>query len=364
MPDGAPRLPVDPDLRFASLPPAEMYRGGPWWTALTEKVLARAWHVVATTDEVEAKDTALPVTLLEGALDEPLVLTRDRKERLHCLSNVCTHRGKVVATGGGPTKQLQCAYHGRTFALDGSFRAAPGFEGVPGFPGPSDDLRRLAVATWGPLVFASLDPDLPFEEWIAPLRDRLGWFDVAAARRDPAACRDHFVEAHWALYAENFLEGFHVPFVHAALARAIDAKDYRVETLPHGVLQVGVAREGEIAFDPPAGAEEHGQRVAAFWLWLFPTTMVNVYPWGISVNVLQPLGPARTRIRYLTFVTRDDLRGRGAGADLGRVEDEDASVVESVARGVRSRLWRPGRYSPANERGVHHFHRLLAGRLG
>jgi len=30
-----------------------------------------------------------------------------------------------------------------------------------------------------------------------------------------------------------------------------------------------------------------------------------------------------------------------------------------VQRVLRSRLYRDGRYSPAHERGVHHFHRLL-----
>jgi len=34
--------------------------------------------------------------------------------------------------------------------------------------------------------------------------------------------------------------------------------------------------------------------------------------------------------------------------------------VSAVQKGVRSRLYRGGRYSPAQERGVHHFHRLLA----
>ena len=38
----------------------------------------------------------------------------------------------------------------------------------------------------------------------------------------------------------------------------------------------------------------------------------------------------------------------------------DEAVVESVQRGVRSRLYARGRYSPAREAGVHHFHRLLA----
>jgi choline monooxygenase len=49
----------------------------------------------------------------------------------------------------------------------------------------------------------------------------------------------------------------------------------------------------------------------------------------------------------------------GAGAALDRVEEEDEAVVEAVQRGVRSRLYTRGRYSPTRERGVHHFHRLL-----
>ena len=51
--------------------------------------------------------------------------------------------------------------------------------------------------------------------------------------------------------------------------------------------------------------------------------------------------------------------GRGAGADLDRVEREDEAVVEAVQRGVRARLYGRGRYSPDREAAVHHFHRLL-----
>ena len=50
---------------------------------------------------------------------------------------------------------------------------------------------------------------------------------------------------------------------------------------------------------------------------------------------------------------------RGAGAELDRVEMEDEAIIESVQRGVRSRYYDRGRYSPSREQGVHHFHRLL-----
>ncbi|MFL5429257.1 MAG: SRPBCC family protein, partial [Myxococcales bacterium] len=59
------------------------------------------------------------------------------------------------------------------------------------------------------------------------------------------------------------------------------------------------------------------------------------------------------------FVLDASRRRRGAGADLDRVERVDEEIVEQVQRGVRSRLYDSGRYSPLREAGVHHFHRLL-----
>jgi choline monooxygenase len=354
---------VDPDVRLAATPPAEMYRAGAWFDAIAERVLARGWHAVAAADDVRARESAFPFTLLPGVLDEPLVLTRDARGALHCLSNVCTHRGNVVVTECGPARALRCGYHGRCFGLGGEFLSMPAFEDVPGFPSASDSLPRAAAATFGPLVFASLAPSAPFDALVAPIRERLAWIDFGAKRRDDAASRAYEIDANWMLYVDNYLEGFHVPFVHAGLAKALDATNYETELLPHGVLQTGFAAEGELAFEPPAGHPDASRRIAAYWYWLFPATMLNVYPWGLSLNVVEPLSASRTRVRYESWVLREDLRSRGAGGDLHSVEMEDEAVVQSVQRGLRSRLYRPGRYSPRHERGVHHFHRMLAAAL-
>jgi choline monooxygenase len=88
--------------------------------------------------------------------------------------------------------------------------------------------------------------------------------------------------------------------------------------------------------------------------------MFNVYPWGVSVNAVTPLAVDRTRVSFLPFVWDPSKRESGAGAGLDRVEREDEAIVEAVQRGVRSRLYDRGRYSPTRETGVHHFHRLLA----
>jgi choline monooxygenase len=123
---------------------------------------------------------------------------------------------------------------------------------------------------------------------------------------------------------------------------------------------VGVTHKPEDAFEIPESHPDHGRRIGGYYFWLFPCTMLNVYPWGVSVNVVLPLGPERCKVVYTTWVWDPARHDTGAGSSLDQVEMEDEAVVEACARGVRSSLYERGRYSPTRERGVHHFHRLLA----
>ena len=67
----------------------------------------------------------------------------------------------------------------------------------------------------------------------------------------------------------------------------------------------------------------------------------------------------RTRVAFRSYVGDASKLDDGAGGALDRVEAEDEAIVEAVQRGVRSRFYSRGRYSPTREQGVHHFHRLL-----
>jgi choline monooxygenase len=276
------------------------------------------------------------------------------------MSNVCTHRGTLVVEGPGHEQQLRCRYHGRRFALDGRFHSMPEFEKTANFPSPSDDLPQISLGAWTRFLMVSLAPAMAFEEVVAPMRDRLGTLPFRELVYDGAGARDYLVNANWALYLDNYLEGFHIPYVHSSLATTLDYGEYAVELERFSVLQVAIAKPGEPAFALPRTHPDHGRAVAAYYYWLFPTTMFNVYPWGVSVNAVTPLAVDRTRVSFLPFVWDSSKRDAGAGAGLDRVEREDEAVVESVQRGVRSRLYDRGRYSPAREGGVHHFHRLLA----
>lgn len=351
---------IDPDIRLASTLPAEVYTDPAVFERLRETVFARSWQLVADEGDLAESGKHHPVTLLPGLLDEPLLFTRDESDGLHCLSNVCTHRAALICDQAGHADPLQCRYHGRRFGLDGRFLSMPGFEQAKNFPRAEDNLAEVPFAAWRRLLFASVDPALPFETLIADLDARLGWLPIESARLDTSRSHDYELDANWILWCDNFLEGFHIPFVHPSLAPKLDFDSYETEVQAWSSVQVGIASGDDDIFDPPPGTPDHGRRIAGYYAWLYPGTVLNFYPWGISVNLVQPLALDRTRIRYLTYVWDETRLERGAGAGLHEVELQDQDIVASAWRGVRSRHYRRGRYSPQHEACVHHFHRLLS----
>ncbi|QDU66451.1 aromatic ring-hydroxylating oxygenase subunit alpha [Engelhardtia mirabilis] len=351
---------IDPEVSRAQTPPARFYRDAELHALVVERVFGRSWQMLADTLDVPDPRGVLPVTLLPGSLDEPLVVTRDDGQ-LRALSNVCTHRALCVAERASAARDLRCRYHGRRFGLDGRFLAAPGFEGAQDFPRPEDDLRGLQLERRGPWLFTSLDPSGPFDGWWGPIARRNAHLPWERLTRDRSRDRDFVLDAHWALYVENYLEGLHIPFIHPGLTQTLELGRYDYELFDSGVLQLGEAGQGDVAFEsPPEGHPDAGRSVAAWYWWLFPNLMVNVYPWGVSTNVIEPLGPARTQVRFRSYVWDPSKLDTGAGGDLVSVELEDEQAAESVQRGLASRLYGRGRYAPAHERGTHRFHRLVA----
>ena len=353
------RFTIDPDIARAQLPPGELYGDPQWHRAVLDRVFGRSWQLLHAVHEATAECNAVPVEL--GG--EPMVMTHG-DAGWNLLSNVCTHRGAIVASEPCRVRNLRCPYHGRRWRLDGALASAPGFEGAVDFPAERDNLARGSVATLGPWVFGSRYAHSTPPAWLRWMQERFHWVAWDRMAHDPSMDRSYDLDVNWALYVDNYLEGFHVPFVHPGLAKVLDPDDYRQELHPGGTLQIGIAREGEDHFDLPSDSVDASARVAGFYCWLFPNTMVNLYPWGASLNKVCPVGPQRTRIEYRRWIVDPSRLGQGAGGDLETVELEDQAVVRLAQRGVRSAMYPGGRYSPKHEVGLHHFHRLLSDLLG
>ncbi|MDP4151533.1 MAG: aromatic ring-hydroxylating dioxygenase subunit alpha [Bacteroidota bacterium] len=356
-----PRFDIDPDIAKARTPDTAFYTDPQLFREAKEKLFAPSWQFVGDTDQVRQPGDMVPFTLLADYLDEPLLLVRDQGNALHLLSNVCTHRGNILVHEPCSSPHIRCRYHGRQFHPDGKFRSMPEFKEVLDFPSPADDLARLPLFQWGKWLFTSPGLSSDPGHFLGDMIDRLRWLPFSDYQFRPDRSRDFSVKAHWALYCENYLEGFHIPFVHAGLNEVIDFGSYTTELFRYSNLQLGIAREDEDCFDLPPGSPDYGKKVAAYYFFIFPNLMFNFYPWGLSVNIVMPVSLRETRVAFRTYVADESRYDKGAGAGLDRVEGEDEEVVEAVQKGIRSRFYRHGRYSVTREQGTHHFHRIIAG---
>ncbi len=352
---------VNPDIALAKTISTDVYKSAAFHEMAKEKIFAHSWQFIGDTGMVGIPGSCHPFTLLEEFLDEPLLLTKDNQDNIHCMSNVCTHRGNILINEDCTAANLRCKYHGRLFELDGSFKSMPEFKEVKNFPTADDDLTRLPLFNWKKLLFTSLQPLFSSEMFFKDMMERVSWLPLDAFIFRPDLSKEYFINANWALYCENYLEGFHIPFVHGGLNSAIDFTDYSTELFyPFSSLQLGISKDGDNCFDIPASSPDHGRKVAAYYFWVFPNMMFNFYPWGLSINIIQPLTVDMTKVRFLQYVWKDHLRNKGAGADLDKVEMEDEEIVQQVQKGIQSRFYKQGRYSVTREKGTHHFHELLA----
>lgn len=352
------------DITQAETLPAAFYSSDVIFEDLKEKVFLTCWHWIGDMASITPlTKTVFPLVLSEKYLDEPLLIIRDENDVLHCVSNVCTHRGNLVVHHPGKQNQLQCMYHGRRFHLDGSFKAMPEFEDAKDFPRPCDDLYRFSIKTWLDHLFVNLKPSFDFNKITTVLDERVSFLPLQNFKFDQTLSKDYIVNCHWALYCDNYLEGFHIPFVHEDLNATLDYSSYSTEVYDYVNLQIGYSSGGEEVFELPHDHPDHGKSVAAYYYWVFPNMMFNFYPWGLSVNIVNPISKDKTKVQFLTYVYDETKLNEGAGALLDKVEREDEFVVEGVHKGLKSRFYNTGRFSPTREKGVHHFHSLIAKHL-
>ncbi len=353
------KLYVNPEIEIASTIPTEFYTSPEYYDLSREKIFAATWQYCLSAEELALSEQLVPHTLLPGMLDEPILFLRDNNAEIKCFSNVCTHRGNILVDSPCVAQHIRCRYHGRRFNLAGEMVHMPAFECAKNFPSQADNLPNVPFENLSQFLFAAVKPKVSFNDVFGEMQQRLAWLPFENMRLNETLSRDYLVHAHWALYCENYLEGLHIPFVHKSLNAVIDYKNYVTEVYRYSNLQLGIGKQGDDVFDLPASSVDYGKHVAAYYYWVFPNMMFNFYPWGCSVNIVKPINLQMTKVSFLTFVLDETKLHLGAGSDLDRVEREDEAIVEAVQKGVRSRFYNSGRYSPTMEKGTHHFHRLI-----
>ena len=333
----------EPRLAFASTIPSNFYNDATVLSAENRSIFARTWQLVGHENQVCERGQFF-TTVVAG---EPLLIVRGDDAEVRALSNVCRHRAGPVAKGAGKRASLQCGYHGWTYALDGSLRTAPEMDGIECWERQSVALPRFRIESWNGLLFVNLDPAAP------SLRDFLGDLGGQTFSGALAARKDWTVNCNWKVYVDNYLEGYHIPIVHPSLFKEIDYPNYRTETRPNYSIQHAPLKR-------PQRIRGDGE---AAYFWIFPNLMLNVYPNNFSTNLIVPIDHEKTLTIFEWYFRDPDSAKKEIDETIAfsdEIQLEDIAICEAVQRGLRSSTYDTGRYSPARENGVHHFHGLYA----
>lgn len=359
------------DLSRAETMPSRWYTDPRFLDLEKERIFWKTWQPVGRTDMVQRPGDFFTCEVA----GERLVVTRGQDDQLRAFYNVCAHRAGPVAVGKGNRRSLQCKYHGWTYGLDGRLLSAPEFEGVNNWNKDAVCLPQVQVEAWGPFVFVNLDPDA------TSLIDLYGPIDAEIRRKGfninhmrAMERRDYEIDCNWKVYVDNYLEGYHVPIAHPGLFRELDYDQYRVDTFRYYSSQyapIRPAKAGDVEGRDRRYVRSEDEAEALYY-WIFPNVMLNIYPDNMSINIILPLGHARTLTIFEWYFEEP---GTGAGwesmqqtiAFSDEIQQEDIEICEWVQQGLQSRAYDRGRFSVLRENGVHHFqslvHEFLTGNL-
>ena len=350
------KISINKDISIAHTMPSYYYLDDHYYELSINNIFKNSWQIIKDKNSLISK--IYPITFLKGSVNEPLLLTFENNEYF-CLSNVCTHRGNLLCTKKTDSNSIRCKYHGRLFTLKGNFKSTPGFEGVKNFPQDSDNLNNVKLKIWKNFIFNSLNPLIDINSILNDIDSRLGWYPFNKLSYDEFNSSTYIIDAHWALYCENYLEGFHVPFIHQGLNKDIKLDTYNTEILNNGVLQYAMSKIKKDALKIPDGYIDSNKDIYAYYYWIFPNMMFNFYSWGLSINIIEPISKNKSRIRFLSYPLDGHKQPKNIDSSLDKVELEDQEVVCNVQKGIKSRFYNKGRYSVIHEIGIHHFHRLI-----
>ncbi|MDQ1679463.1 MAG: choline monooxygenase, partial [Frankiaceae bacterium] len=341
--------PLDGRDRPASILPARAYTGQAEYDAEMEAVFASGWVWAGYEHWLPAGGDVKPITIA----GRPLLLIRDGEGTLRAFHNACRHRGMALTEEPVQvTQRLQCAYHCWSYNLDGSLAVTPYAQRERRStldPQMRAQLGLLPVrcTTWAGMVFVCLSDGAPeFDAVVEPLQRR--WAHIDFSRLYLAEERSFDIPANWKLVVENFLDFYHLPFIHpqvGSVAASLDVDDVVLSddliggSYPRGAT--GKAKKSEDAL-PWLGDVPEQQRDSQDIFCVFPNALVFLESDWFQVIGYEPLAPDRTLEHMAVFVDRGAADEAFAASrkelcdKLYEVNGQDLPILRRLQSGRRS----------------------------
>ncbi len=323
--------------------PGEAYIDERFFRIERQCLFGRSWVFVGYAHQIQNAGDVIPVDV--GGL--PLFLVRNEDHKISAFHNVCRHRNlKLVDAAGNAGRMIRCPYHSWSYGLCGALKNAPYFGGgIKSMPADfryeDHSLIPVRCDVWHDWIFINLQSESSsFEDFLKPIKRQLGSTD--ATQFVPVATLDFgVVGCNWKLLMENFIEPYHVRFVHKSTTDQPLENHYTVvdehclgSAVELGEKQLAKVRKGTLG-------------VTSHYLTLFPNFVMGTYqPDQLGVYLNTPKTVETTHQKRVIYIHKDS---RYSDDQIKQVADLWHSVhLEDHEMCVRLQQ---GRHSPAAQAG-------------
>jgi phenylpropionate dioxygenase-like ring-hydroxylating dioxygenase large terminal subunit len=344
--------------------PSAFYTDPAILAAERERLFMREWICVGREEEVARPGDFMAMRIC----DEPIVITRGEDMKVRALSNVCRHRGTVMASGRGNKRRIVCPYHHWSYDGTGKLLTAPRLGERPDFDPGNCRLPEFACSLWQGFVFVSLAADPPaLAPRLAGLEEMIRPYHLEQTTLRYVA--DEVWATNWKCMLENYMEGYHLSALHHdSLHRVNPTKLCR--HFPPGEGYFGYYA----GFSPDLPRSQKGhpeltdnQRDDCVMFAVPPGLGVGCSADYSSFICIQPESIDRVRVKLgLIFFGPDWPQSTVDWAVelFHKTMAEDKAILVGLAQGLKSRHYRPGPLASKDFEGpILDFYRYMGRKL-
>ena len=361
--------------------PNECYLEGEYTAIERKKLFEDRWVAVGVASSLPNPGDAKPFDLL----GIPLIILRDKDNKIRVFHNVCSHRGyKLLHKACRLKNVIRCPYHSWSYDLKGDLVATPHLGGInqhehEDFEKSKSNLKEVRSAIWIDLIMVNIsNNEISFEEYIKTLEDRWSEFWTKEDQQMICHANDYgyfLLEAkcNWKFAVENYCESYHLPFVHPGLNSYSKIDDhYHIQGLPNrfagqGTVVYNPRFENDEEFPTFPGWNKKKERYAEY-VALFPNVMLGIHKDHYYAYWLEPISHNYTKEHMEVYYVGEEAALSNKYKSLREqnykqwhsIQSEDLMIIEGMQEGRNSPVYNGGNFSPVLDNPTHHFHKWVA----
>ena len=361
--------------------PNECYTSKEYTLIERKKLFEDKWTVIGTASSLSKIGDAKPFDLL----GLPLLIIRNKKNKIKVFHNVCSHRGvKLVNKSGNLRNVIRCPYHSWSYTSDGELVATPHIGGMnkhqsSKFEKSKSNLKEIKSYVWLDLIIINVSGNqIPFEKYIKPLDKRWSKFWKNKDRKLIKHANDfgYFklkAKCNWKFAIENYCESYHLPWIHPGLNEYSKIDDhYHIQGLPNRF-----AGQGTLNYNPKFNGKEKlpcfpnwpkNKENIAEYIALFPNVMLGIHKDHYYAYWLEPIDHENTlehmEIYYVGEKAAKSKRFKSLRKQNHKlwedIQKEDVDIIQRMQIGRNSNAYNGGNFSPDMDNPTHQFHQWVS----